>query len=62
MDDTEERKQFALRFFVVGKFIIMLFNIIRQLLLCPCSGKIIDFSNADVAVDQYHRFEVKTII
>ena len=22
------------------------------------AGKILDFSNADVAVDQYHRFEV----
>jgi hypothetical protein len=22
------------------------------------AGKVVDFSNADVAVDQYHRFEV----
>ncbi len=34
------------------------FNIISKYLPYLFSGKIIDFSNADVAVDQYHRFEV----
>lgn len=28
----------------------------------PCAGKIIDFSNTDVAVDQYHRFEVSATL
>jgi hypothetical protein len=32
------------------------------LLLFLYAGKISDFSNADVAVDQYHRFEVSTAL
>ena len=35
------------------------FNIELFLFFCMCQiGKIMDFSNADTAVDQYHRFEV----
>lgn len=31
---------------------------VRRYLYC-LAGRILDFSNADVAVDQYHRFKVK---
>lgn len=32
-----------------------------DLIILSSAGKVIDFSNADVAVDQYHRFDVLSV-